>query len=238
MNKSKAKLAKYKFITTFSRSVWRELPAKVYDVFHRRKYMMHFAQKEFYSALDQVADKVCIDLGANVGEYTRLLAKHAKQVIAFEPDPLLLERLGENLSGLTNVQIENTAVGVVTKEVLLYRHKEFEQDPIKLSQANSTQIQMTCPHLDSKNSVKILQIDFLHYLENLQGSIGILKMDIEGAEVELLEALFDRTDLLERIDYIFAETHERLFKESRPRVKKLRERAKLIQRPRINLDWH
>ena len=47
--------------------------------------------------------------------------------------------------------------------------------------------------------------NFLVYLENLDEDIGTLKIDIEGAEVELLEALFDRPDILERVRHIFAE---------------------------------
>jgi len=144
--------------------------------------------------------------------------------------------LEENMSSLANVQIKNVAAGIVAKEVQFYRHKKFGQDPVYRSQANSTL--SSGIHLDKSNAVKVHQIDLLNYLENLRGSIGIIKIDIEGAEVELLEALFDRTDLLDRIDWIFAETHEWIWREFRHRVTKLRERAKPIQRPRINLDWH
>ena len=56
--------------------------------------------------------------------------------------------------------------------------------------------------------------------------IGILKVDIEGAEVPLLEALFDRSDLMGRISHIFAETHEWLIPDHKPRVKALRARAR------------
>ena len=221
------KLFKYKILRNFPGRLGTE---------YQRKYLGISAQEEFDKAVNQLDEKVCIDLGANIGKYTRLLASRAGLVIAFEPDPWLCVQLEENVSDLANVQIENVAVGTAAQEVLLYRHKKFAQDPIHRSESNSTLFMGN--YLDRKNTVKVRQIDFVNYLENLRRSIGIIKIDIEGAEVELLEALFDRPDLLERIDYIFAETHERFLKELGPRVARLRERAKLIQRPRINLDWH
>ena len=81
-------------------------------------------------------------------------------------------------------------------------------------------------------------MDFIHYLEDLDEDIGILKIDIEGAEVDLLEILFDRPKILERIHYIFAETHETRISGHEPRVEALREKAQRIERPRINLHWH
>ena len=41
-----------------------------------------------------------------------------------------------------------------------------------------------------QGAVEIRQIDFIGYLENLDEDIGVLKIDIEGAEVDLLESLF------------------------------------------------
>ena len=63
-------------------------------------------------------------------------------------------------------------------------------------------------NIREEGAIEIQQVDFIRYLENLNEDIGLLKMDIEGAEVDLLEALFDRPDILNRIDHIFAETHE------------------------------
>ena len=79
-------------------------------------------------------------------------------------------------------------------------------------------------------------MDFLRYLGDLE--IGVLKMDIEGAEVQILEALFDRPDRLHRIRYIFAETHERMIPGHQPRVDALQRRARKIGQPSVNLYWH
>ena len=95
-----------------------------------------------------------------------------------------------------------------------------------------------CQHLAEILGIEVRQINFISYLENLDEDIGILKIDIEGAEVELLEALFDRPDILKRVHHIFAETHERRILGHESRVNALHERAHRIIKPHINLYWH
>ena len=71
---------------------------------------------------------------------------------------------------------------------------------------------------------------------NINPDTGV-HIDIEGAEVNLLEALLDHPGILNRIEHIFAETHEKRIPGHKPRVEALRERAKRIERPKIDLDW-
>ena len=203
---------------------------------YERKYLAVQAERELEEAIRRSNGMTCIDLGANVGEYTRKMARQARQVIAFEPDPWAHARLHANVADLDNVRIENAAVGTSEGTVLLYRHAQFEEDPAYNSRSSSVIAGKT--NVTTKEAVEVQQVDFVAYLENLGEDIGVLKIDIEGAEVELLEAMFDRRDILERIDYIFAETHESRILGHEPRVKILRERAVLVSKPRINLYWY
>lgn len=203
---------------------------------YRRKAQRLRAVEEFDDALGHSSSLLCIDLGANVGEVTQKMARSVRQVIAFEPDPWALEKLRANLAGYGNVKIEAAAAGVSDDPAILYRHLEFVSDPASLSQSSSTLANKG--NIDRTAGIEVRQLDFLRYLANLDTEIGILKMDIEGAEVEILEALLARPDLLGRISYVFAETHERIIPEHRSRVAVLRERVQQIERPRINLDWH
>ena len=160
----------------------------------------------------------------------------AKQVIAFEPDPWTHSLLQDNIADLDNVRIENAAAGTSEGTVLLYRHARFAENPVYHSQS-ATVILYDTDFLSEESAAEVRQIDFIAYLEDLDGDIGVLKIDIEGAEMDLLEALFDRPDMLERIDHIFAETHETAIPGLGPRGKALRARASRIDRPCIDLDW-
>lgn len=212
----------------------RQLPGKL-GRRYERKYMRREALIEFEKAIHRSEGMTCIDLGANIGEYTRKMASGTKQVIAFEPDPWACAALQTNVADLDNVKIENAAAGTSESTVLLYRHARFDENPALNSQASS--VISGNKNLHEEGAIEIRQVDFIRYLENLNEDIGLLKMDIEGAEVDLLEALFDRPDILNRIDHIFAETHERLILGHKLRVNALRERAKLIKQPYINLYW-
>ena len=226
-----------KYITDRKLAIYtalRQLPGKL-GRRYERKYMRLQALMEFEEAIHRSEGMTCIDLGANIGEYTRKMASGTKQVIAFEPDPWAYAALQINVADLDNVKIENAAAGTSERTVLLYRHARFEENPAWSSQSSS--VISSHSDISEEGAIEIRQVDFIRYLENLNEDIGLLKIDIEGAEVDILEALFDRPDILNRIDHIFAETHERLITGHELRVNALRERAKLIKQPYINLYW-
>lgn len=186
--------------------------------------------------MNRSAGKTCIDLGANAGEYTREMAVKAKRVIAFEPDPWAHARLQANVADLDNVTIENAAAGTRDGTVLLYRRTGFESNPALKSQSSS--VIAAKDNVCLEEAVEVKQVNFIAYLENLDEAIGIVKIDIEGAEVELLESLFDRPDILKRMDYIFVETHEFRIPGHEARVRKLRDVSKHLDRPHINFYWN
>lgn len=219
------KLLKYRLL--------RHLPGAIG---HRYECKYMLRTNGFEETVRRCRGSTCIDLGANLGVYTKLMATHARQVIAFEPDPWILAKLQANVADLDNVKIENAAAGTSEQPVYLYRHEKFEEDPVSRSESSS--VIATKGDVAREGAVEVRQVDFVRYLEDLDHDVGILKIDIEGAEVALLEALFDRSDLMECISHIFAETHEKLIPEHKPRVKMLRAKARRIERPYINLYWH
>ena len=223
-------------IKRFIYSLLRHLPGKQGRRFNR-KFMRHSARKiSFDKAVRRSGGMTCIDLGANVGEYTRIMASGTKQVIAFEPDPWSLAALHANTADLNNVRIENAAAGTSERMVLLYRHAKFEENPTCYSVSSS--VIANKRDVIEENTIEVRQINFVSYLEDLDEDIGVLKIDIEGAEVELLEALFNRPDSLKRVHHIFAETHEGRIPGHESRVNALQKRAHRIKKPHINLYWH
>lgn len=204
--------------------------------YYQRKFLGLSAKAVFEEALRRSEGMTCIDLGANVGIYTKKMALKAKQVIAFEPDPWACAELRAGVADLDNVTIVNAAAGADEKKIPLYRHPRFGNDPISYSISSS--VISDKRDIAQENTVEVRQIDFIRYLEDLDDDVGVLKIDIEGAEVELLESLFERPDVLARIDHIFAETHEKRIPAHKQRVDALYIKAQSIERPCINLSWH
>ena len=204
---------------------------------YSRKFNAFLALDEFERAIRHAAGKTCIDLGANIGHYTQKMAQFASEVIAFEPDPWACAKLRTNLVKLANVRIENAAASTREGTVLLWRHSQFNDNPTKYSTSSSI-IADKFDVVGHGQAIEVRQINFIGYLYDLDKDIGIIKIDIEGAELDLLEALLDRPDLLSRIDYVFAETHERQISDHAARVRDLRDRTAPLTHPYFNLDWH
>ena len=76
----------YRTYKYFRYNLLRRLPGD-WGRYYERKFLGQHALAEFDEALRRSEGKTCIDLGANIGSYTRKMASVAKRVIAFEPDP-------------------------------------------------------------------------------------------------------------------------------------------------------
>ena len=181
---------------------------------------------------------LAVDCGANMGVVTELLAATGADVIAFEPDPFAFAKLLAKFSDRANVTLINAAVGVGNGTVRLMRAANFADNPEGMS-VKST-ILDGGRQIDEGNAIDVPLIDFPGFVREhiaSRGHIAFVKMDIEGAELEILETL-DRDGLFENIRGLVAETHERKFKGLRNRYRDLRETiARNQPSGKINLDW-
>jgi FkbM family methyltransferase len=148
---------------------------------------------------------VAIDCGANVGVFTEMIAATGALVHAFEPDPYAFARLSERTAALPNVVLHNVAVGTSEATVRLYRTEDFDSRPDNACISSSLYADKI--NIDRGNYIEVRQIDFPAFLSSLSARVAILKIDIEGAEVLLLERMIaDGT--IDVCDFVFVETHE------------------------------
>jgi FkbM family methyltransferase len=176
---------------------------------------------------------VAIDCGASGGAYTAQLAANGATVFAFEPDPHGFAGLVPMFATRANVQLINQAVGVEAKPIAFHRTGEFADDPDYHVQSASV---FSSKSNTNPITMMVDQIDLPAFIDGLGRRVAVLKMDIEGAEVPILERLLD-TGLIDRMDYVFAETHERMIPELVDRTAALRKRVTSEGRRNISLDW-
>ena len=205
-----------------------------------RKLKRRFRQRNAH-VWQQIIDDLrpgdlCIDLGANVGTITQQMAGTGAHVIAFEPDPDTFAMLETNVGIGSNIELHQKAAGHKAERLLLKRSKRLNEDFERFSEASSL---VRDDHtMDAANSVEVEVVDFPNFAASLDRDIRLIKMDIEGAEWDLLEALL-KHPILDRIDCIFVETHEWMdAKKYMPQASRLQRRAEEIGRPYINLFWH
>ena len=179
-----------------------------------------------------------MDCGANMGVVTAVLAATGADVIAYEPDPYAFGTLEQKFGDMANVTLVNAAVGVGSGTVRLMRADNFGENPEGAS-VKST-ILDGGRRIDAENAVEVPLIDFPGLVRAKvaeRGEIAFVKMDIEGAELDILEVMH-RDGLFANVRCLVAETHERKFKDLRDRYKALREVvAESYPAGKVNLDW-
>lgn len=182
---------------------------------------------------------LAVDLGANLGTVSRRLAASGADVVGFEPDPWTYDQLCAATEDLPNVTALNAAAGITETEMMLYRTEGYEDDPAKASVGST--ITPGKKNVDAAGSgLRVKVIDFPGWLSTQLSEgrrVGLIKMDIEGGELDLMEALFDQ-GLYERVGPILVETHEKQFPEAKDRFAELRRRAAAVPGGRVNLDWY
>ena len=213
---NKYKATKYNILSRFPGLIGR---------IYNQKLLRLFSHNRFYSALQECNGLVCIDIGANIGIYTKIMAQHAKHVYAYEPDPHAYKILSETTTNYHNITLSDCAIGDDNKTMKLYRSKGYYNNPLKSTIASTVYIS---DDSDIDNYIEVNQICIKNIILNIEQEIGILKIDAEGAEVPILEMILDNCALMSKIRYIFVETHERLYP-------KMRERYEIIHKEASNI---
>lgn len=181
---------------------------------------------------------VVVDCGANRGDITEQLAATGATVHAFEPDPYNIAKLQVRFADRPNVRLHAAAVGAAAGTIGLMRATDWDANP-DLASTRSTIITGGVK-MAQGDGIEVELVDFPAFLRELiaaHGRVAFVKMDIEGAELDVLEAMRAQ-GLFDQVQVTVAETHERKFKELRPRFAALREAVAAAYPPtRVNLDW-
>ena len=119
---------------------------------------------------------IVLDIGANIGYFTLIMAKQCKQVYAFEPQPRNFHTLKKNinLNQLSNVKLYNMAVAETTGEATLHLCEGIR---------GMHRIYPSRWYNEGKTEVETVRIsDIIH-------DADFIKMDVEGAELGALKGM-------------------------------------------------
>lgn len=151
----------------------------------------------FYSDLCKGMDfsGVILDAGANVGFFTALAKiKGAKRIYSVEPDPAAFDCLEKNFIHDSNVICLNKAICDRTDIVLF-----------DLSLGSSVASTINKYNKQADTHTIFVESFSLSTFFTLEKNINLLKLDIEGAEYEVLNAL--SSYYYKKINQIFLEFH-------------------------------
>ncbi len=199
----------------------------------KRRYVKR-ALADFDLALDALGqDDLAFDFGANVGDFTRKLAATGAEVHAFEPDPDVFDVLRQNTSHLPNVVLHQKAVAQTAGRAKLRRMPDMKADLRNRSQ--HTTIVYTDDRFNGGETIEVEVAGIWDVLAEHRPA-SLIKMDIEGAEMDILEHVVSGADL-PAFGKFFVETHEHLDPAALPRIRELRVLASQVTSHYINLYW-
>jgi FkbM family methyltransferase len=145
---------------------------------------------------------VFLDVGTNLSWVTDELLKYDKkgQIHCFEPHPVLFKNLQEKHKDNESIILNEVAVSNNNEGAYLY----FKKEPTSNTDDGSTlNIKKNNVSGEYKKMVKTIKLsDYISKFDN----VDVLKMDIEGAEYDVLEELIE-TGAIHKIKYIFYECH-------------------------------
>lgn len=183
-------------------------------------------------SLDVKRADVIIDCGANVGDMTSRFARTGASVFAFEPNPLCYAILRKRFAFTPNVKCFNE--GVMDRDCVLSLSSpeaSSEWDAIDATVASSFNADT------SQKTSDVRCISLSDFIISLQRPVKLVKMDIEGSEIEVLNNLLD-SGAIDCVELTVVETHERQQPALVDATNALRQRiAELGLGPKIRLDW-
>lgn len=142
-------------------------------------------EKKFIQSLKKFKPKVCIDIGAHVGEFSNLLIDELGcKVISFEPNRYSFKELKKlELQYKDNLKTYNYAITNKNKKTYLY----YGSNKSQLASLNKKFSKIS--FIQNKNKMKINGITLDKFFEKNKKikKIDLIKIDTEGHELEVLK---------------------------------------------------
>jgi len=175
-----------------------------------------------------------VDCGANEGHVLHRLLKTGADAIAFEPHPSAFSELKRRFGIIPGVDCRQKAVGARNETRTLYF---ASSGPSTLKGSVSASLHGEKTNIDPEQKVDVQTVCLSEVLQSLERRVRVLKIDIEGAEIEVLNDLLD-TGAIFLADMVLVETHERAIPGMDVHLKKLRDRLQEHAASHVWLEWH
>ncbi len=154
-----------------------------------------------------VKNSVVLDLGANIGSFTHACVELGMAVRSVEPHPIAFKYLRTRTKKLPGVTLYEMAVSDHCGSLKLFTHPLQKNDPITTSVSASLIIDKFG---DNSGYYEVPTVTLDQFFTDIV-EFEIVKIDIEGAEMLLVDQLIENADKIKRL---LVETHERFMSES------------------------
>ena len=190
--------------------------------------------RQAFLAIPMTHQDIAIDCGANVGKITRLLARQAATIYAFEPNPYAFRVLQDNFKDAPNVHCLQKGVLDCNGVMPLYLHENAGTDQVYWSTGSS--LFAGKENVMQDHAIDVEVIDLAEFIQSLHARVKILKIDVEGAECRILRKLIHE-NVIGLVEHIFVETHDHKIPALKKDTDELRHYIRKNRLRHINLHW-
>lgn len=193
------------------------IAGKYYEIFY-----------EFYLQNQNGKKVVFVDCGAHVEVFSDVALACGGICYAFEPNKYLYAFLRDLYKGNEKLILSNQAVSNKNGKTTFYNGVN-----------NATSEGASITRNWGGSSYEVEMLDFCEFLKDIiqkHHKISLIKIDIEGAEFDVLDSLIEQK-LYENVEYIMVETHERFFENPKEKIENLKNKIAKNNIQNIFLDW-
>jgi FkbM family methyltransferase len=230
--------------------VKRIAPSAILDLYRKIKSANHHVFKRLknkrsakkYKALilerfpdlkHAAENSVVLDLGANIGSFTHACVELGMSVKSVEPHPIAFRYLRNRTKRFSKVELYEMAVSDHSGSIKLFTHPQQKNDPITTSVSASLVVDKFEDH-SGHYEVPSVTLDHFFVTDVVY---EIVKIDIEGAEMYLVDQLIGNSKSIKRL---LVETHERFMMASASSEKyqlQLQKLTEYIARNKLDKVW-
>jgi FkbM family methyltransferase len=169
---------------------------------YRLNYIEFFVDRQYAKWIDKNY-KLVVDIGANAGIFTEYMLRNqfAQRVVAVECDSTALKDLQKNFKNNSLVTIIPKAFSYSETPITFY---EFTKNPLVSTTLSPDQIKNHGSGLTSDRTTTVETVT-LQQIINEHNTIDLLKIDIEGAEYDIILNADDT--LFSNVNHMFIECH-------------------------------
>ncbi|MEI9910218.1 MAG: FkbM family methyltransferase [Bacteroidota bacterium] len=177
---------------------------------------------------------IVLDCGANVGHIAKLFSLTGATVIAFEPDPVAYQKLLHRCRSRKNITCVRKGVWDKDAIIQLFSHEDSKGNEASFTVGSSIIAGKININTEKAQSIEV--IDLVSYIQNSGKKIDLVKLDVEGAEIEILKKVI-ATDAYKLFDRMYVETHETKIPSQAKELEWIKQEMKNRGIKNIKLNW-